>query len=174
MTDALRAYLRRMTVNRWLHAILLALSVGAAFALAASESASALAAYQSKDYREAMRLFRPLAEQDDPQAQYYVGRMYEKGQGVRQEASEVVTWYRRSAEDGYAPAQYRLAVGYAFGYAGLKRDQREAAKWLRKSAEGGYRRAQKILGRAYAEGRFGFPVDREQAEYWKKKAEARS
>ncbi len=121
-----------------------------------------------------MRLYKPLAEQGDAEAQYYIGHMYEKGEGVRKNEREVAKWYRRSAEGGYAPAQYRLAVGYAFGLAGLSKDQDEATKWLRRSAEGGYKKAQKILSRAYAEGRFGLPVDRKQAEYWSQKAESKS
>ena len=141
---------------------------------AAAGSAEGRTAYHAKDYRTAMRQFRPLAEQGDPEAQYYVGRMYEKGQGVPRNEREVAKWYRRAADAGYAPAQYRVAVGHAFGYAGLRRDQGEAVKWLRKSAEGGYKRAQKTLGRAYAEGRFGLPVDEQQAEYWIKQAEANS
>lgn len=132
----------------------------------------ALAAYNAGNYREAMRLYRPWAAKGNPEAQYYVGRMYEKGQGVRKDPAEVARWYRRAAEGGHAPAQYRLAVGYAFGFAGLRKDQDEALKWLRRSAEGGYRRAQKVLGQAYAEGRFGLPVDRAQAQYWTRKAEA--
>lgn len=154
--------------------LLLALLVAVPLVPSAAGHAEALAAYQKQRYREAMRLFRPLAEQGDPQAQYYVGRMYEKGEGVRKDSDQVRRWYRRSAEAGYAPAQYRVAVGYAYGLAGLPRDHGEAVKWLRKSAEGGYRRAQKTLGRAYAEGRFGLTVDEQQAEYWTKKAEAAS
>lgn len=134
----------------------------------------ALVAYQSKNFREAMRLYRPLAEKGDPEAQYYVGRMYEKGQGVRKDQAEVVKWYRKAAEGGYAAAQYRLAVGYAYGLAGLSRDHDTAVRWLRRAAEGGHKKAQKYLGRAYADGRFGLPVDDKQAEYWTKRAESSS
>lgn len=134
----------------------------------------ALAAYQAKNFREAMRLYKPLAEQGDAEAAYYVGRMYEKGEGVRKDEREVVRWYLKSADGGYAPAQYRVAVGYAYGLAGLPKDQDEAMKWLRRSAEGGHKKAQKILSRAYAEGRFGLPVDQKQADYWSQKAESNS
>lgn len=154
--------------------MLVAAFLVAPFASVAAGDSAGVTAYHAKNYREAMRLLRPLAEQGDPEAQYYVGRMYEKGDGVRKNADEVVKWYTRAAEAGYAAAQYRVAVGYAFGYAGLPRDHQEAVKWLRKSAEGGYKRAQKTLGRAYAEGRFGLPVDEQQAEYWARKAEASS
>jgi uncharacterized protein len=134
----------------------------------------ALAAYQAKNYREAMRLYKPLAAQGDSEAAYYVARMYEKGEGVRKDEREVVKWYRKSADGGYAPAQYRVAVGYAYGFAGLPKDQDEATKWLRRSAEGGHKKAQKILSKAYAEGRFGLPVDQKQAEYWAQKADSNS
>ena len=137
-------------------------------------NSQALMAYQAKNFREAMRIYRPLAEKGDAEAQYYVGRMYEKGEGVRKDEREVVKWYHRSAEGGYAAAQYRLAVGYAFGLAGLSRNQDEAAKWLHKAAEGGHKKAQRYLGRAYAEGRFGLPTDRKRAEYWSQRAETGS
>lgn len=132
---------------------------------------NALIAYHQRGYRDALRLFQPLADKGDAEAQYYVGRMYEKGQGVSKDQEQVVRWYTRSAEGGYAPAQYRLAVGYAMGFAGLKRNDQEAVKWLQRSAEGGYKRAQKTLARAYAEGRFGLPEDPAKAEYWTKKSE---
>lgn len=163
---------------RFLRRALATLAIAAALFAAPLAQAladpQALAAYQAKNYREAMRLYKPLAEQGDAEAQYYIGHMCEKGEGVRKDEREVAKWYRRSAEGGYAPAQYRLAVGYAFGLAGLPKDQDEATKWLRRSAEGGHKKAQKILSRAYAEGRFGLPVDRKQAEYWSQKAESKS
>jgi uncharacterized protein len=138
---------------------------------AANVLAEAVAAYDGKNYRDALRLFRPLAEKGNPEAQYYIGRMYEKGQGVSKDKAQTIYWYRKSAEGGYAKSQYRLAVGYAFGLAGLPTDDEEAVKWLHKSAEGGYQRAQKNLSRAYAEGRFGLPKDQIKAAYWAKKAE---
>ncbi len=163
----------RVTLHLFI-GLLSATSLAISLAARADGHPEALAAYHQQNYREAMRLFRPLAEQGDPQAQYYIGRMYEKGEGVHKDPDQVRRWYRRSAEAGYAPAQYRMAVGYAYGLAGLPRDHGEAVKWLRKSGEGGYKRAQKELGRAYAGGRLGLPVDEQQAEYWTKKAETGS
>lgn len=158
---------RRMAV-----AALWLLAVCVPTAALALGDAKALAAYEAKSYREAMRLYRPLAEKGDVEAQYYLGRMYEKGEGVSKDEEQLAKWYRRSAEGGYAKAQYKVAVAHAFGLAGTPRSDDEAIKWLRRSAEGGYPRAQKMLGRAYAEGRFGLARDPKQAEYWTKKSEA--
>ena len=40
------------------------------------------AAYEAKDYATALRLWRPLADQGHPLAQFNLGKMYRKGEGV--------------------------------------------------------------------------------------------
>jgi len=144
--------------------------IAAGMPAAWADKSDALIAYESGNYKEAARQFRPLAEDGDAEAQYYLGYMYEKGQGVAKDQAIMRKWYQRAADGGNAKAQYKVAVGYAFGLAGLPQSDEDAAKWLRQSAENGYKRAQKTLGRAYAEGRYGLPRDAKQAEYWTKKA----
>src|SRR4051794_23298177 len=63
-------------------------------------------AYQKGDYDTALRLLRPLAETGDARAQFNLGVMYSEGQGVPQDNAEAGKWYRLSAEQGYAQAQY--------------------------------------------------------------------
>ena len=146
------------------------LAIGAAPVWA--DNSDALAAYRAGNYDAAARQFRPLAEKGDAQAQYYLGYMYEKGQGVAKNPALMRQWYQRAADGGNAKAQYKVAIGYAFGLGGVTQSDEDAAKWLRQSAQNGYRRAQRTLGRAYAEGRYGLPRDAKQAEYWSKKAAA--
>ena len=45
------------------------------------------------------------AQQGDAAAQYNVGLMYEKGQGVLQDNSLAAEWYTKSAKQGLAYAQ---------------------------------------------------------------------
>jgi TPR repeat protein len=132
----------------------------------------ALAAYEAKNYVSARERFLPLAENGDAEAQYYIGRMYEKGYGVERDDDQVRKWYRLAANGGYPKAQYKVAVGYARGLAGLKHDEIEAGRWLLKSAQNGYRRAQKTMYKAYQRGKFGFPKDKEQARRWRERYEA--
>src|SRR4051812_39033386 len=68
----------------------------------------ARAAYESGDYGAAMRIFRPMAENGDAVAQYYLGDLYDKGRGVPQDYAEATKWYRRSAEQGLPLAQHLL------------------------------------------------------------------
>ena len=62
------------------------------------------AAYANGDYATALRLLRPLANQGDASAQFYLGAMYDTGQGVPQDYPEAVKWYRKAAEQGDAKA----------------------------------------------------------------------
>ncbi len=65
-----------------------------------------LAAYQRGDYATAIRELRPLAKQGNAQAQYALGIMYNKGEGVPQDYAAAVKWYRKAAEQGHATAQF--------------------------------------------------------------------
>ena len=51
-------------------------------------------AFEAGDYATALQEWRPLAEQGDADAQYFLGVMYEKGNGVPKDYAEAVKWYR--------------------------------------------------------------------------------
>ena len=51
-------------------------------------------AYNRGDYATALKELRPLAEQGHAGAQYFIGYMYYKGQGVVQNGAEAVKWLR--------------------------------------------------------------------------------
>jgi uncharacterized protein len=108
-------------------------------------------AYNRKDYKEAFRLWKPLAEQGYAGARCNLGLMYDKGQGVTQDYKEAVKWYRLSAEQGYGEAQLNLGLMYQQG-TGVTQDNKEAVKWYRLSAEQGDADAQLNLGLMYANG----------------------
>ena len=55
------------------------------------------AAYQRGNYATALRLWRPLAEQRNGIVQSLLGFMYAKGQGVPQDDTEALKWYRLAA-----------------------------------------------------------------------------
>jgi uncharacterized protein len=88
-----------------------------------------LAAYQSKDYEMALRLFRPLAVQGDAKAQALLGSMYQIGDGVPQDYAEAANWYRKAADQGYDGAQAMLGDMYKEGR-GVQQDDVLAYMWL--------------------------------------------
>lgn len=62
--------------------------------------------------------------------------------------SEAVKWFKKSAEQGNAGAQFHLGNCYKHGV-GVSKDSLEAIKWFRKSAEQGDDFAQTYLGKYY-------------------------
>ncbi len=55
-------------------------------------------AYNRGDYATALREMQLLAEQGNASAQFNLGFMYNKGQGVPQDYTEAVKWYRLAAD----------------------------------------------------------------------------
>jgi TPR repeat protein len=95
----------------------------------------ATTALDKGDYAIALPRLRELADQGNARAQFKLGKLYD-GQGVAQSEAEALKWYRLSAEQGEADAQYGLGVMHFVGQ-GMAKDDAEAAKWFGKAAEQG-------------------------------------
>ena len=95
----------------------------------AGELEEAEAAYWRGDYEKALPLLRSLVEQGDPQAEYYLGFMSERGNAVPQNYQEAAKWYRRAAERGHPHAQNNLGVLYKNGR-GVEQDYVQAYQWF--------------------------------------------
>ena len=76
------------------------------------------------------------AERGNASAQYNLGVMYAKGQGVRQDYAEAVRWYRQAAEQGDATAQNNLGDMYLNGH-GVRQDRALAQEWFGKACQNG-------------------------------------
>lgn len=62
-------------------------------------------------------VYRLDAVLGDARAQFKLARAYDKIEGVecvKLDYEEATRWYRKSAEQGYAKAQYNLGVAYFF------------------------------------------------------------
>ena len=125
-------------------ATLIATFLALSGAAAAGPLEDAHAAYRRGDYATALQLWRPLANQGVAKAQYGLGFLYAKGQGMAQNWAEAVKWFRKAADQGFADAQAGLGVMYANGQ-GVAQDYAEAAKWFRKAADQGNAFAQSNL-----------------------------
>jgi S1-C subfamily serine protease len=87
---------------------------------------------------------------------------------VKKDYAEAVEWYRKSAEQGDAFAQYNLAEAYADGK-GVIRDQKAAIQWYATAAEQGNIFAQYRLGVKYHWGE-GVPKNLIAAAGWYRRA----
>ncbi len=125
-------------------------------------------AYLQGNFAEALRLWAPLADENDPRAQFSIGSLYFEGRGVTKDLSAAARWFRRAAEQGYAAAQFNLGNSYKHGQ-GVPQDDLEAVKWWTLAAEQEFAPAQFNLGTQYYFGR-GVPKDQQKGLRWYKRA----
>jgi uncharacterized protein len=126
----------------------------------ASDS-SGVAAYKKGEYSTALKKLR--AERT-PEGNFALGLMYYKGKGVERDPKEAACYFRRSAEQGHAGAQYNLGLMRLDGR-WIKKDLSKAAHWFYLSAEQENAYAQYNLGLMYARGD-GVAKDRRMAVRW--------
>ncbi|MBW2520859.1 MAG: sel1 repeat family protein [Deltaproteobacteria bacterium] len=123
-----------------------------------------LKAAQEKDYQKAYKLWIIEADKGDPFAQFNLGIMFERGDGVPQNYEKALNWFEKSAELGYSPAQVNLGIMFLNGR-GIPQNTMEALKWFQKAAEKGNAEAQYNLGNMYLMGQ-GVPKSLEMAYVW--------
>ena len=129
-----------------------------------------VAAYHAGNFKLASEESLKAEEQGDAEIQYFLGWMYDKGEGVTRDYAEAVRWYRRAAAQGHAIAQFNLGVMYAKGE-GVTRNYAEAVRWYRRAAEQGEATAQNNLGLMYDRGE-GVTRDYAEAVRWYRRAAA--
>ena len=121
-------------------------------------------AYKRGDFTTALREWRPLAKSGHIEAQFQLGVMYERGEGVLRNDAQAVKWYSRAAMRGDADAQNNLGAAYAKGR-GVPQNDVQAVKLFRKAAVQGLATAQRNLGIMYSNGD-GVRRNKTQALAW--------
>ncbi len=87
---------------------------------------------------------RKRAQQGIAEAQYQLGRAYEKGDGVARDYKQAGAWYRKAADQGYGPAQYSLGSMYMLGK-GMTMDPVSAYVWLNLAANNNVTSGQQVI-----------------------------
>ncbi|HVJ43790.1 MAG TPA: tetratricopeptide repeat protein [Dongiaceae bacterium] len=85
-------------------------------------------AFDIGDYKTALAIWQPLAQQGDANLQVLVGSLYDYGQGVKQDKQQALQWYLMAAEKGLGRAQF--AAGSLLVKSGKERNLVEGYKWL--------------------------------------------
>ena len=108
--------------------VMLMLMLSFSHAAIAGDLEDAIAAAKKGDFATALRLWTPLAEQGDIEAQFNLGMLYADGKGVAQNYKSTVRWYTLSAKQGNYQAQYTLGLMYAQGQV-VAQDYVKAHMW---------------------------------------------
>src|SRR5215208_659367 len=129
------------------HFLAAALLLASPTAIPAQSVKAGIEAWQRADYAGAVTIWRPLAEEGDPDAAFNLGQAYRLGRGVPTNLAAATTWFERAAEKGHVDAQTTL--GLLLFQNG---DQGAGLRWLKNAAEKGEPRALLVYGTALVNG----------------------
>ena len=85
------------------------------------------------DYGMALKVWMNAAEGGDPDAQYYVAVLYEKGAEGQPNFSQAASWYQKAAERGISRAAVNLGRLYEQGL-GVEKIEDTARSWYSKAS----------------------------------------
>ena len=110
------------------------------------------AAFEAGKGQEALRAWRPLAEDGALRAQYSLGLLFDRGRGgVNADPARAAQWYAEAAAQGHADARNNLARLYAEGRGVAQSSIRAVSLW-RAAARDGHTMARYNLGLALYRG----------------------
>lgn len=107
------------------------------------------------------------ANAGNAEAQYQLGSLYYRGDGVRRDYAQAAFWFRKSAEQGNSDSEFRLGGLYHFGQ-GVPQDSVQAFNWAMKAAKQGHTDAEFFVSTCYDQG-LGVAKDNAQSVVWLRK-----
>lgn len=120
-----------------------------------ADFSTGMKAYEDEDYEEALKWLIKAAEKGHTNAQFHLGIMYDKGQGMEKpNHQEAVKWYIEAAKKDHTDAQNNLGVIYWEGREGdVPQDYKKAFRFLFVAGKKGDALAQNNLAIMYDEGK---------------------
>ncbi len=107
-----------------------------------TEKAVSLA--RAKKSTQAVIMFTQAAEQGNRAAQYFLGLMYARGDGLEQDFKQAYKWLHKAAMGGHPKAMYHLGMMYVNGD-GVEEDVVRAQEWFWLGTTAGDRYSEKRL-----------------------------
>lgn len=116
---------------------LLPLLFSAAVSTAWADFDAGMYAYSTGNYDDAAREFMASAQRGETQGEYYMGLLYEEGQGVPKDYGQAMNWYNKAALKGDVDAAFALGRMYSKGL-GVTQNRPLAYAWYGRAAQGGH------------------------------------
>ena len=107
------------------------------------------AAYKAGDFKKAYDIWLPLAKAGNAEAQFRVGRLYQREELVSRDINLIKYWYEASANQNHEFATFNLGKMYALG-TDVEMDFERAHSLLMVGANSGDVSSQKMLGILFA------------------------
>jgi TPR repeat protein len=108
--------------------------------------------YNEKQYDKALEYFLLAVDNNEADAQNFLGSMYHYGYGVKKSYQKAVEYYQLAADQGLAIAQYNVGFMYFYHYGSEKSIIMKTIKYFQLAADQGFAKAQFKLGNIYQNG----------------------
>ncbi len=108
--------------------------------ISCSENTDPKQAFEKGDFETAYKLWSPLAEQGEPDAQNYLGIHYYLGLGVDRDFKQAYEWFERAAKTGHPDAQSNYGDMNNYGH-GVPKDNYKAFIWYFAASQQGHEKA---------------------------------
>jgi TPR repeat protein len=129
-----------------------------------------MAYYAKSEYTKALKWFQLASKKSNAEAQFRLGYMFDRGEGVRINYQTAMDWYIKAYNNGDIAATNNIGYLYEQG-SGVERNDTTALKWYIIAARKGSRTAQYNVGEFYQEGRGVDKNDTKALEWYKKSAD---
>jgi uncharacterized protein len=134
--------------------------------------------FLSREYKRAkeieprfIELIQASARAGHAAAQFRLGQMLDRGGELGHNAQQSARWFRLSAEQGYAYAQWVHGLNLLFG-TGLQKDETLGLQFIERAAAAKLEGVLAFLADAYAAGKYGYPKDEEKAAAFRQRLQA--
>jgi uncharacterized protein len=124
--------------------------------------AHGIGAHAKQRYLKALKAWRQASARGDTEADYRIGLLYARGEGVVQSLPDAVSWYRRAAKAGHTDAQYQLGLIYLNGANGAPGG---LDHWFEVASQQDSEAAQRTLNILFPNG-IAVEKDLDQAWHW--------
>ncbi len=114
--------------------LILTLSIFPVYSSFSADLESAEKSYDAGEYEDAFIQFLELAEKGDVEAQFWIGYLFQDGEGVAKDLEESFSWFKSAADNGHAQSQNHVGMYYYYGN-GVKANTIKALEYLLMSAE---------------------------------------
>ncbi|HRZ42526.1 MAG TPA: tetratricopeptide repeat protein [Bacteroidales bacterium] len=97
------------------------------------------------DLKKALKEYHKAAAKGNPSGNHRIAYMYADGLGLPKDPAMIMEFLKKSADGGYAPAQYDYALIFLNGKFDQPRDVKKASLYLKKASAQGHRNATELL-----------------------------
>ncbi|MEN8118097.1 MAG: T9SS type A sorting domain-containing protein [Bacteroidota bacterium] len=104
-----------------------------------------------KDYELAFSLFEQAALENEPIAQFFLGKMFEQGLGVEKNLQKAIKYFQISADNDNNASLLELGKVYKNGN-GVKQNFKNAVRYFKKSSDKNSSKGQYAMGYMYFKG----------------------